>query len=297
MLSLEAITEHVRKTPDGLLSVYDVIAAVKECSQTYAGQVYSRLLAEERVPEFPRVLLLQNAGAEKRGGCRSSTPVADARGIVQLVWALPGKSEFRRQCADVCVRYLGGDPTLVEEIFKNRAAQEALAKEQPNHPARVFGEAVESEAIKRKREELVTFELDVQLMRARADHEDQATRYKKARISGIVEAYALAEIPLDDRARLQLRDLVGTITAVTPERQEICMREFLLQHKVPVRMQSQFGKKVAALKRKELTEAGLEPVIPKKRIECNGQVTEANLYFEDDKFLFFLALESRDWNA
>ena len=61
-------------------------------------------------------------------------------------------------------------------------------------------------------------------------------------------------------------------------------------------MQSQFGKKVAALKRKELTEAGLEPVIPKKRIECNGQVTEANLYFEDDKFLFFLALESRDWS-
>ena len=111
-----------------------------------------------------------------------------------------------------------------------------------------------------------------------------------------MEAYALAEIPLDDRARLQLRDLVGSSTAVTPDRKEICMREFLLQHKVPVRMQSQFGKKVAALKRKELTEAGLEPVIPKKRIECNGQVTEANLYFED-KFLFFLALESRDWNA
>ncbi len=95
--------------------------------------------------------------------------MADARGIVQLLWALPGKSEFRRQCADVCVRYLGGDPTLVDEIFRNRAAQEALAKEQPDHAARVFGEAVESEANKRKREELVSCELDVEIMHAGAN--------------------------------------------------------------------------------------------------------------------------------
>jgi len=54
-LSLEAITEKVRKTPDGLLSVYDVIRAVKGCSAIVASNTYLRLLKEERVPEFPAV--------------------------------------------------------------------------------------------------------------------------------------------------------------------------------------------------------------------------------------------------
>ena len=292
-LSLEAITENVRKTPDGLLSVYDVIAAVKGCSQSYAGQVYLRLLAEERIPEFP-CLLLQNAGP-KRGGARLPTPFADARGIVQLVWALPGKSDFRRQCADVCVRYLGGDTTLVDEIFQNRAAQEVLAREQPDHPVRVFGETVETEATKRKREELTITQLDAQIMRAQADRAEDETRYKRARISAIVECYALANVPLDDRARLQLRDLVGSVTAVTPERREICIREFLLANRIPIRLQGAFGKAVANLKRQELREAGLPDALLKKRIECNGIVTEANLYFEDDLHLFEQAHASRQW--
>ena len=44
------------------------------------------------------------------------------------------------------VRYLGGDETLVDEIRRNRAAQERLARDNPTHTARVFGEAVEAEA-------------------------------------------------------------------------------------------------------------------------------------------------------
>ena len=59
--------------------------------------------------------------------------------------ALPGRaaSEFRRNAAKVVVRYLGGDRTLVDEIAANRAAQEELAQSAPDHPARLFGEAVE----------------------------------------------------------------------------------------------------------------------------------------------------------
>jgi len=125
-LSLEALTANVRKTADGLVSVYDVIRSVKGCSAAVASNTYLRLLEEERVPEFPKVWF-HESGETKRGGNRLSTPVADARGVVQLVWALPGRSDFRRACADVCVRYFGGDPMMVEEIIKNRAAQEMFS--------------------------------------------------------------------------------------------------------------------------------------------------------------------------
>ena len=38
---------------------------------------------------------------------------------------------------------MGGDTTLVDEIAANRVAQEQLARHDPTHPARLFGEAVE----------------------------------------------------------------------------------------------------------------------------------------------------------
>ena len=63
--------------------------------------------------------------------------------MVEIVWQLPGTAEFRRNCAKLTVRYLGGDESLVAEIQANRQAQEALAHTQPDHPARIFGEVVE----------------------------------------------------------------------------------------------------------------------------------------------------------
>ena len=51
------------------------------------------------------------------------------------------------QAASVIVRYLGGDSELVAEVWANRVAQEALAREQPEHFARVFGEAVEATTV------------------------------------------------------------------------------------------------------------------------------------------------------
>ena len=63
--------------------------------------------------------------------------------MVQILWwARPGKNEFRRNCANVVVRYLGGDVSLVQEIFQNNDAQQQLAAVAHEHPARIFGEAV-----------------------------------------------------------------------------------------------------------------------------------------------------------
>ena len=75
-LSLEALTANVRQTPDGLVSVYDVIGVVKGCSATVASNTYLKLLEEERVPEFPR-FWFHPKDETKRGGNRLSTPVAD----------------------------------------------------------------------------------------------------------------------------------------------------------------------------------------------------------------------------
>jgi len=72
--------------------------------------------------------------------------VATAEEIVQICCALPDNAEYRKHCAGVMVKYLAGDLSLVEEVFRNRAAQEQLAAEAPGHPARIFGEAVEASA-------------------------------------------------------------------------------------------------------------------------------------------------------
>ena len=159
-----------RKTQDGLVSVIDVIATVKKCDHHYAAKAYKRLLDEDRVPEtpmHPHGSLARFLGGTKsplvRGiAARNLTPVATTAQLVDIIWEL----QFRRNCAKVCVRYLGGDETLVDEIRANRQAQQTLRETSPSHPACLFGEAVdaesnvESDAVKRKREELQLKRLD-----------------------------------------------------------------------------------------------------------------------------------------
>lgn len=81
------------------------------------------------------------------------TPVVDSRGAVEITVLLQGKAaaEFRRKSADIVVRYIGGDPRIVDEVLENRLLQERLAIEAPEQPARIFGEAIEVEAPRAKR--------------------------------------------------------------------------------------------------------------------------------------------------
>jgi hypothetical protein len=123
------------------VSVVDVIRASKGCSAATAHSTYARLLGAGEIGPFA---LANCQSKEGRGGARTPIPVASAEEIVRLLHALPGDSEFKRNAANVLVRYLGGDETLAAEVSENRAAQEQLAAENPDHPARIFGEAVES---------------------------------------------------------------------------------------------------------------------------------------------------------
>ena len=122
------------------VSVVDVIRASKDCDVHYANKILTRLVESGQVPIFA---LISCPNKEGRGGAQQPIPVANSKEILKLLQALPGDTTFKENAAQVMVRYLGGDPTLAAEVAENRAAQERLAEEAPDHPARIFGEAVE----------------------------------------------------------------------------------------------------------------------------------------------------------
>jgi hypothetical protein len=103
------------------------------------------------------------------------------------------------------------------------------------------------------------------------------------------ETVARLGVVPDDRARLHLRDLVGSETGQVSQlqRKELSIRDFLLSKKVnPTVHESVFGKRVAKLKREDLRAKGLSEVLPTKLIESKGQVVSAKLYFEEDMPFF-----------
>ena len=154
-ITLESLTHTARKTTEvpARVSVVDVIAVAKGCDIRYAAEMFRRMLRAGNVPEgeeVPQSLVDANCVHQdapvQHGGNRKPVLVASAQEVVQILWALPGSYDFRRNCADVVVRYLGGAQSLVAEVFRNREAQEQLAAVAPAHPARIFGEAVEAAA-------------------------------------------------------------------------------------------------------------------------------------------------------
>ncbi len=72
------------------------------------------------------------------GRGQRDTPVTDAEGITQIIMLLPGRAAAiaRQSAANVVVRYLGGDTSLVREILANRQMQAEL---EPDHPSSIFG--------------------------------------------------------------------------------------------------------------------------------------------------------------
>jgi len=116
-------TVRIRKTNETppRISIIDVAIAVTGKTHHYAAQDYRRLL--NQYPElghhcFP----FKFPGRGQR-----DTPVVDVRGIVEIVMLLPGRhaARVRRQAAELLVRYLGGDLSLVDTVCATRGCQEA----------------------------------------------------------------------------------------------------------------------------------------------------------------------------
>ena len=113
-------------------SVIDVIRLVQGCNASDASTYFRRLVNDLGTELGTRCPSL------KINGKGQATPCADARTLVEIVWALPGRAarEFRRSSAETVCRVLGGDPSLAAEIEarhdtlhqleNGRAAQEFL---------------------------------------------------------------------------------------------------------------------------------------------------------------------------
>jgi hypothetical protein len=83
-----------------------------------------------------------------RGGNRDSLVPKDLATLIEIIFLLPGRAaaQVRRSAAEIFVRYYGGDLALIGEVEQNRRIQQVLQNTDASHPARVFGEAVETQS-------------------------------------------------------------------------------------------------------------------------------------------------------
>jgi len=118
-----------------------VVAKLDNPRQTYQAlrDTFPEVVCEKYNFKFP-------------GKGQRETPVVSARGVVSIINLLPGQTAaaFRLRAADIVVRALGGDESLVAEIRANAAAQANLPH---SHPMRLFGQTVEAEKCKRTLED------------------------------------------------------------------------------------------------------------------------------------------------
>ena len=262
----DGAVQQIRKTAEDppRVSVIDVIAAVSGHSPTVCSHTAQRL--SEAYPEVG--LSWSNFKFSGRG--QRGTPVTEARGCVELVMVLPGKAaaRIRRAAADVMVRYLGGDPQLVEEVAAIRLAQDGLSSE---HAARLFGETVESEGVKRQREEVQLTELAGQAKRMRVQAATDVARLALGALTDL-------GLPVSDRDRMLAKDMITSAAFVSeqPALQDARDRDVCLQQFCAERGRGgchiSLGKKAKAL---YLTEHPTYE-FPKKDVFANGQLVQAN---------------------
>jgi len=147
----------LRTTPTGEVALIDVAMIFTGLDNNHAGFAVRRLLAEQAD------LHLSVVNFRFPGRGQRSIHVAPLAVALTFAFLLPGKAaaQMRCQAATLMVRYLGGDAALVEEVYANRRAQEALAampaeqRTPVEQAVRMCGEAVEAQA----RKELATPDL------------------------------------------------------------------------------------------------------------------------------------------
>ena len=104
------------------ISVYDLITAITDDKSP--RNTYSRLTGSSA--DF-----LSFCSTYKFSGRgRQVSPVTEAKGAVMLMNLLPGRqaAQFRLDFADVIVRYLGGDETLIADIRRDDELQDAVSE-------------------------------------------------------------------------------------------------------------------------------------------------------------------------
>ena len=291
MMALSALTSEsvrqIRKTAEDppRVSVLDVISAVTGLDSSNASTVYTRL--REQFPEVGTT----SSNFKFPGRGQRDTPITCVKGAVLIVMLLPGRTagNVRKQAAGVLCRYLGGDLTLIDELSAIHLAQQCLDEDAP---ARLFGQTVESDAIKRKREEVTLAELELQLC-------EQTGALKRRRIESIQFCYnSLEALGADERDKLRTTDMIRTVafgatgaSTDQPQDKEICIRE-IINAAGRARESPGIDQKVGKLAKKMYLAEHPEYVFPKKNIYCQGQLISANMWLDSQRVYIERALAS-----
>lgn len=131
--------QRIRKTNETptRISVYDLISAITHMTVKDAFMTFDRL--QQRHSDVSTIC----GNIKFPGQGQRLTPVTDAKGMVMIINLLPGSNaaKFRSSTAEVLVRYLGGDKTLIDEINSNAEFQQS--SEANGSILGVFGEAVQ----------------------------------------------------------------------------------------------------------------------------------------------------------
>jgi hypothetical protein len=199
----------MRKTNDDppMLSIYDLISAVTGTVNPWSA--WADVL--KRFQDNGEEIVFQRHQFPGHG--QRYTPVTDARGVVLIINNMGGNraAQFRTRCADIIVRYLGGDESLVSEIRRIREAQETMPD---SHPLRAFGQDVEARRAERSPEDeeraAKRRKLEDELEIERLEREIEKEREK-----GEVE---IREIQLDGRRRITEASerLLESLTKLAP---------------------------------------------------------------------------------
>lgn len=189
---------------------------------------------------------------------------------------LPGRTaaRARKAAADVMARYLGGDPTLVQEIANNHLRQDDLEEDDPG---RLFGQAVESEALKRKREEVEVVQLECVAKRARVQ---TATDIARLTIGTLTDL----NLPVSDRDKMLAKDIITTAAftteggGVTSSDRDVCLMQFCAQN-------GKAGKHISLGHRAKKLYLADHPdyVFEKKDVFTQGQLVKANRWVESQR--------------
>ena len=132
----------IRMTPEKQPALIDVISILTKKNKNDSSEVWRDLERNFRAVQ-ENILNCHFPGERQR-----PTPVAkDLKTLVQVIFMLPGReaSLVRQAAAEVFVRFMGGDLTLIQDVQRMNEVQSFLREHEPEHPMRVFGEAVESE--------------------------------------------------------------------------------------------------------------------------------------------------------
>lgn len=112
----------IRRTPDGLASVFDLIAAIGQRSNP--RQVWKDL--QLRFPEV--VQKTDNFKFDGQG--QRETPVTDRQGWAYIIGLLPNAigKKYREEAARLVIRYLDANVTLAEEIVEKTNDEQGLER-------------------------------------------------------------------------------------------------------------------------------------------------------------------------